>query len=129
MNVGKVGSTNLIKVINIGSEVVRGLGIGKRAVSGTVCKVESAKDLPRLKASSIMLVDGIENEMGAAASKVAGIIAEEGGFTSQAAIVGINCGIPVIVGANGCMAKLQDGDVVTMDVRSGIVYAGKINIK
>jgi len=129
MNVGKVGSTNLIKVINVGSEVVKGLGIGKRAVTGIICRVESTADLAKLTPSSIMLVNGIENEMGKAASKAKGIIAEEGGFTSQAAIVGINCGIPVIVGAQGCMDKLKDGDEVTMDVRSGTVYEGKINVK
>jgi pyruvate kinase len=129
MNVGKVGSTNLIKVINVGSAVLKGVGIGKKAVCGKICRIETAADLKKLTPKSILLVAGLENEMGAAASKVAGIIAEEGGFTSQAAIIGINCGIPVIVGAKGCMAKLKDGDEVTMDVSAGTVYAGKINIK
>ena len=67
--------------------------------------------------------------MGAVASQASGIIAEEGGFTSSAAIIGINCGIPVVVGANGAMDKLEDGDVVTLDVEAGAVYAGKINVK
>ena len=47
----------------------------------------------------------------------------------EAPIIGINCGIPVVVGANGAMDKLEDGDVVTLDVEAGAVYAGKINVK
>ncbi|UQT40386.1 PEP-utilizing enzyme [Acidaminococcus intestini] len=43
--------------------------------------------------------------------------------------MGINFGIPVIVGAAGAMKELEDGDVVTLDVESGTVYAGKINVK
>ena len=129
MNVGKVGSTNLLKVINIGTKIVSGVGIGKKAVTGKICKIESMADLTKLTAESIVLVAGLENEMGTAASHAAGIIAVEGGFTSPAAIVGINCGIPVIVGAAGAMEKLADGDEVTMDVSAGMVYSGKINVK
>ena len=128
-DVGKVGSTNLIQVINVGHQIVKGLGIGKRAVSGPVCKIRTKEDLKKLKPGMIIVVSALENEMGAVASQASGIIAEEGGFTSSAAIIGINCGIPVVVGANGAMDKLEDGDVVTLDVEAGAVYAGKINVK
>jgi pyruvate kinase len=127
--VGKVGSTNLIQVINVAQKVVSGLGIGKKSISGPVCKIRTKEDLKKLKPGMIIVVSALENEMGAVASQASGIIAEEGGFTSAAAIVGINCGIPVIVGAVGAMDKLEEGDVVTLDVEAGCVYAGKINIK
>ncbi|MCH3950830.1 MAG: pyruvate kinase [Acidaminococcus sp.] len=128
-NVGKVGSTNLIQVINVAQKVVSGLGIGKKSISGPVCKIRTKEDLKKLKPGMIIVVSALENEMGAVASQASGIIAEEGGFTSAAAIVGINCGIPVVVGAAGAMDKLNEGDVVTLDVEAGCVYAGKINIK
>lgn len=129
MNVGKVGSTNLIKVINLGTKVVHGVGIGKNAVTGTVCKVNGVEDLAKFKPGDIMLVSSVENEIAPYASKALGIIAEEGGFTSSAAIIGINCGVPVIVGATGAMEKLTDGQEVTLDVSSGSIYDGRINIK
>jgi len=129
MNVGKVGSTNLIKVINLGTKVVHGVGIGKNAVTGTVCKVNGVEDLVKFKPGDIMLVSSVENEIAPYASKALGIIAEEGGFTSSAAIIGINCGVPVIVGATGAMEKLTDGQEVTLDVSSGSIYDGRINIK
>ena len=129
MNVGKVGSTNLIKVINLGTKVVHGVGIGKNAVTGTVCKVNGVEDLAKFKPGDIMLVSSVENEIAPYASTALGIIAEEGGFTSSAAIIGINCGVPVIVGATGAMEKLTDGQEVTLDVSSGSIYDGRINIK
>ncbi len=129
MNVGKIGSTNLIKVINLETAIVHGVGIGKNAVIGVICKVHGVEDLVKFKPGDIMLVSSIENEIAPYAAKASGIIAEEGGFTSSAAIVGINCGIPVIVGAVGAMDKLHDGQEVTLAVSSGNVYDGRINIK
>ena len=128
-NVGKVGSTNLIQVVNVGEIVVKGQGIGRKSVTGEVARVEHLSDIDKIKEGSILVCSALENEMGAKAAQSAGIIAEEGGFTSPAAIVGINFGIPVIVGAAGAMKELEDGDVVTLDVESGTVYAGKINVK
>ncbi len=129
MNVGKVGSTNLIQVVNVGQKIVSGQGIGKKAASGIVLRVEKKADLDQFKPGMILAVASLENEMGTCAAQAGGIIAEEGGFTSPAAIIGINYGIPVIVGAQGAMEALETGDLVTLDVTTGSVYAGKINVK
>ena len=129
MNVGKVGSTNLIQVIHVGHKLVQGQGIGKRAATGTICKVRTKSDLENFRPSMILAVAALENEMGTTAAQAGGIIAEEGGFTSPAAIIGINYGIPVIVGASGVMDAVKTGDVIPLDVATGSVYAGKINVK
>ena len=129
MHVGKVGSTNLIQVVNVGEKIVAGQGIGKKAASGIVLRVEKKSDLDGFKPGMILAVDSLENEMGTEAAQAGGIIAEEGGFTSPAAIIGINYGIPVIIGAKGAMDALETGDLVTLDVATGSVYAGKINVK
>ncbi|WP_281519506.1 pyruvate kinase [Acidaminococcus timonensis] len=129
MHVGKVGSTNLIQVVNVGEKIVSGQGIGKKATSGIVLRVEKKSDLDAFKPGMILAVASLENEMGTKAAQAGGIIAEEGGFTSPAAIIGINYGIPVIIGAKGAMDALETGDLVTLDVATGSVYAGKINVK
>lgn len=129
MHVGKVGSTNLIQVVNVGEKVVSGQGIGKKATSGIVLRVEKKSDLDAFTPGMILAVASLENEMGTKAAQSGGIIAEEGGFTSPAAIIGINYGIPVIIGAKGAMDALETGDLVTLDVATGSVYAGKINVK
>ncbi|MCC5467892.1 PEP-utilizing enzyme, partial [Pelosinus baikalensis] len=63
------------------------------------------------------------------AAKASAVIAEEGGLTSHAAIVGISAGIPVIVGADGATERLTDGAVVTVDAARGLVYSGEINAR
>ena len=61
--------------------------------------------------------------------KASAIITEEGGLTSHAAIVGLNYGIPVIVGCEGATSKLTEGLTITLDTARGLVYKGIMNIK
>lgn len=128
--VGMTGSTNLIKVINVGNKLLAGTGIGKVSVSGRICKAVTAADFAdKLQQGDILVVDVLNDEFVPAASqKAAAIIAEEGGLTSTTAIVGVTCGIPVIVGAANAFNTLQDGQTVTVDTVSGVVYEGKINL-
>ncbi len=55
---------------------------------------------------------------------MAGLIAEEGGLTSNAAIMGLNADIPVIVGARDATRILQEGMIVTLDTPRGRIYRG-----
>lgn len=128
--VGMTGSTNLIKVVNVGNKLLAGTGIGKVSVSGRICKAVTAADFAdKLQQGDILVVDVLNDEFVPTASqKAAAIIAEEGGLTSTTAIVGVTCGIPVIVGAANAFNTLQDGQTVTVDTVSGVVYEGKINL-
>lgn len=57
---------------------------------------------------------------------MAAVVVEEGGLTSHAkAVVGINLGIPVIVGAKDATSLVKDGEIITVDSRQGVVYNGK----
>lgn len=127
---GKPGSTNLIKVMNVGTRLVSGVGIGKRSVVGKVCIAANMKDFAeKLLPGDILVVGGLVDEAVPYAIKASAIIAEEGGLTSSVAILGVSYGIPVIVGAAGATEKLKDGMEATVDATSGIVYQGKVNIK
>jgi len=128
--VGKVGSTNLIKVVNVGTELLCGVGIGKKSVTGKVCKAVTTADfIDKLQKGDILVVDVLNDEnVPLAAQKAAAIISEEGGLTSSTAIVGVTCGIPVLVGAIRATSVLQDGQLVTLDTAGGIVYDGNINL-
>lgn len=127
--IGKPGSTNLIKVVNVGNKLVSGVGIGKRSVTGKVCKAVSLADFQeKFKPGEILVVDVLPDETACYAAKASAIIAEEGGLTSSVAIIAINCGIPVVVGAVNALELLKDGMEVTVDTVSGIVYEGAINI-
>ncbi|MCB6443529.1 pyruvate kinase, partial [Streptococcus salivarius] len=61
-NVGKVGSTNLIQVVNVGEIVVKGQGIGRKCVTGEVARVEHLSDIDKIKEGSILVCSALENE-------------------------------------------------------------------
>lgn len=127
---GMSGTTNLIRVHVVGNILMRGTGIGQRAVTGKIVIANSVKDVKtKFQKGDILVVSGIDEETAPYAAKAAAIVAEEGGFTSHAAIVGVSFGIPVLVGVEGATERLQDGSIVTVDAARGIVYQGEINAR
>jgi pyruvate kinase len=127
---GMSGTTNMIRVHVVGNILLRGIGIGQRSVTGTVCVANSIKDVTeKFKPGDILAVSSVDEETAAYAAKASAIIAEEGGLTSHAAIVGISIGMPVLVGVDGATDRLNDGMVVTVDAARGIVFQGEINAR
>ena len=128
--IGTPGSTNLIKVVTVGNKLLSGTGIGRRSVTGKLCVCSTGADFAnKLQKGDVLVVDVLNDEfVPAASAKAAAIIAEEGGLTSATAIVGITCGLPVIVGAARATSTLTDGALVTVDPVSGDVYEGDINL-
>ena len=128
--VGITGTTNMIRVHTVGQILLRGTGIGQRKANGEVCVVESMADLSdKFKPGQVLVVRSLMDEMAPAAAKALAIIAEEGGLTSQAAIVGVSFGIPVIVGVEGAIEKLSDGMMITADTERGLIYKGEIHVR
>ena len=127
--VGEAGSTNLIKVHTIGEPVVKGLGIGSRAVTGIARLAVDIKNLENtFKQGDIIVGVGTDKDVIKYIEKSSGIVVEEGGVTSHAAIVGLSLGIPVIVGAKNATKDIKDGEVITIDSDSGLVYRGKAQV-
>ena len=58
--------------------------------------------------------------------KAAGIITEQDGLTSHAAVVGLALEIPVVVGAANATRILKSGVTVTLDAASGIICSGQL---
>ena len=124
------GTTNMIRVHVVGEILVRGVGIGHTAVTGKVCIVRSIKDIEeKFRSGDVLVIACVDEQTAKYAAKASAIIAEEGGLTSHAAIVGISYGIPVIVGVDGATTQLKEGSVVTVDAARGLVYNGEINAR
>jgi phosphotransferase system enzyme I (PtsI) len=51
--------------------------------------------------------------------KVLGFITERGGETSHSVILGRSLGIPVVVGAEGLLTRVQSGDAIMLDGHTG----------
>lgn len=127
--VGVVGTTNLIKVLQVGEKLLNGLGIGDESYCGKVVVVKSITDFEtKFNAGDIVVLSGVEDEMCCYLQQAGGIICEAGGLTSNAAIIGVNNHLPVIVGCRDAVNKLTNVSEVTIDTSAGIVYKGKMNI-
>lgn len=128
--VGMSGTTNMIRVHVVGNILLRGIGIGQKAVTGKTCVVRSLKDVEtRFNPGDILVISSIDEETAAYGARAGAIIAEEGGLTSHAAVVGVSMGIPVLVGVDGATDRLEDGQTVTVDAARGIIYKGEINAR
>lgn len=128
--VGMSGTTNMIRVHTIGKILLQGVGIGQRSAIGKVCVAHSIEELKqKMQPGDILVIAGIDEESAGYATKAAAIIAEEGGLTSNAAVVGITTGIPVIINVDKAVATLKDGVVVTVDAARGLIYQGEINAR
>ncbi len=123
--VGISGTTNILKVKLVGNILIEGTGINSLSVSGNVCAVQDAQQaLREFNEGDILVVPTTCNELLPILKKASGIITEEGGVTSHAAIVGMTLEIPVITGAQNATQILKSGTVVTMDSSRGLVYSG-----
>ncbi len=124
--IGKVGTTNLIKVHVVSDIIANGIGIGSKNLSGIARIVREPSD--EFNQGEIFVGRFTDIEYMDKICKASAIIVEEGGLTGHAAIVGVSLGIPVIVGADGILDKLNSGEQISIDVQRGIVYRGKIEI-
>ncbi|OZS77228.1 pyruvate kinase [Tetzosporium hominis] len=127
--VGKAGTTNLMKVHVIGDMVAKGQGIGKTTAMGNAYVVKAGEVADPEKAEGKILVTvGTDKDMVPAIERCVGIVAEEGGLTSHAAVVGLTLGKPVIVGVENATSLLQDEQELTIDAESGAIYHGQAHI-
>jgi len=128
--VGVPGTTNLIKVQVVGDVLARGTGLGKGAATGPVVVCKTAAEATRkMKPGSILVTTSTNKVYIPALEQAAGLITEEGGLTSHGAIVGLNLGLPVIVGVTGATKRFTDEQLVTLDVTHGLVYRGIATIR
>ncbi|RFU65981.1 pyruvate kinase [Peribacillus glennii] len=127
--VGETGTTNLMKIHVLGDTLLKAQGIGRKSAKGNVVIAKSAAEAnEKVSEGSVLVTIGTDKEMMPALEKCSALITEEGGLTSHAAVVGINLGIPVIVGAEKATSILKDGQSITVDASRGVIYNGHANV-
>ena len=77
---------------------------------GNVRIVKNLKELDKVKVGDILVTKMTNPDMVMTMQKSAGIITDEGGMTSHAAIVSREMGIPAVVGTGSATTKLKDGE-------------------
>jgi pyruvate kinase len=124
--VGRSGTTNLIKVHQIGEMIAKGQGIGKQIASGKVVVAHNAREaVEKVKPGDILVTISTDKDYIPAFEKAAGVITVIGGITSHAAVVGISLGKPVIVGVENALSLLSDGMEVSIYPEVGVIYSGQ----
>ena len=121
---GIAGTTNMIKVHLVGSSLISGAGVGNENVKGVLCVCRTLEDVKqKFRPGMILVVPHTNNEMLPYIRDAIGVITEENGMGSHAAVVGLSLNKAVIVGAIGATRTLQDGMKVSMDCRQGSVQS------
>ncbi|WOV83204.1 pyruvate kinase [Sporosarcina jeotgali] len=127
--VGEAGTTNLMKIHVIGDLLAKGQGIGKSVAYGRAIVARSAAEAEAFNAEGAILVThSTDRDMLPVLEKCAGLITEEGGLTSHGAIVGLNLGIPVIVGVKNATDIIKHDKEITMDAETGVIYKGHAKV-
>ncbi|MBT2754472.1 pyruvate kinase [Mesobacillus foraminis] len=127
--VGESGATNLMKIHVVGDVIAKAQGIGRKSAYGKAVLARTAKEaLDKVKEGSILVTVATDRDMVPAIEKCSALIVEEGGLTSHAAVVGLNIGIPVIVGVENVMELFEEGQEITVDAQRGVVYNGHASV-
>lgn len=128
--IGFTGTTNMIKVHVVGDILVKGQGAGSKPVYGNAVVIKDIKNAEELvNEGDIIVIRKLEKGYLHLLDKVSGIVVEEGGLTSHAAIECMSRGIPIITGADGASEIIKSGALITLDISRGLVFSGKANIK
>ncbi len=108
-----------------GNVLFSGFPASPGVASGVVRLVHSLDELTKIQKGNILVTTMTNPDMVVAMQRSAGIITDEGGVTSHAAIVSREMGIPAVVGTRDATRKLKDGEIVTVDGFTGRILEGK----
>jgi pyruvate kinase len=127
--VGRSGTTNLIKIHHIGALIAQGQGIGSQSATGKVVTARTPEEaVSKMTNGAILVAPSTDKDYMPAFEKASAVITEGGGITCHAAVVGLNLGIPVIVGVSDALELLQDGTEVTLYAEKGVIYSGQAKV-
>lgn len=119
---GISGTTNIIKVHVVGHILLKGKGLTKKQVCSRLCVCKTLQEVKTyFKPGDILVAKTTNNEMMDELKNASGIIVEEDGMNSHAAIVGLSLEIPVILGAKHATKILKTGAIVSLDEEKGTV--------
>lgn len=88
---------------------------------GPVRIIIRAEDMAKMNPGDILVSIATDPDIVPAMKKAGGIVTEQGGVTSHAAIVSRELGIPCVIGTKIATRVLKDGDMVEVNASQGIV--------
>jgi len=123
----QAGAMKRFNVKSHGKVLLKGLSVGAAVAPGTICLIESVKDIDKFVDGSILVTTQTDPDWVPIMKKAKAIITDAGGRTSHAAIVSRELGVPAIVGCGQATHILHDMQDVTVDCSGGdegLIYEG-----
>ena len=122
--VGVAGTTNMIRIQQVGGALVNAVGIGEKKASGPLCICRSIDEVAeKFQPGDVLVVPYTTNKLLPYIRQAAAVITEEASVECHTATIGLALDKPVIVGAAGAVQRLTDGTMVTVDCARGLVRA------
>ncbi len=109
--------------------IVKGLGASPGKVSGEARVILALDELDKVSKGDIIVTEMTTPDMVPAMKRAAGLVTNEGGMTSHAAIVSRELGVPAVVGTQTATSTIADGQLVTIDGEQGTVTEGKVTVE
>ena len=109
-----------------GVPLLRGLGAAPGTATGHARLIRSLDDAAELAAGDVLVAHMTAPDWVPLMRRAAAIITDSGGMTCHAAIVSRELGVPCVVGTADATEKLHDGQIVTVDAKRGVVFAGDV---
>ncbi|MBU3871947.1 pyruvate kinase [Staphylococcus coagulans] len=126
---GESGTTNLMKLHLIGEDLANGQGIGRNSAVGRTVVVNDASELEGQNLEQAVIVTpSVDEKMVPYLDQAVALVTEEAGLTSSSAILGLEKGIPTVVGVEDVAKTIPSGILVTVDAAQGKVYEGYANV-
>lgn len=126
---GEKGTTNMMKLHLVGDELAKGQGIGRSSVVGKTLVVKDASELEGKDLSeSIIVTSSVDETLVPYIENAIGLITEENGITSPSAIIGLEKGIPTVVGVESATSEIQSDVLITVDANQGKIFEGYANV-
>ncbi|MBF2335631.1 pyruvate kinase [Staphylococcus epidermidis] len=126
---GEKGTTNMMKIHLVGDEIAKGQGVGRGSVVGHAIVADSAIDLEGKDLSDkVIITNSVDETLVPYVEKAIGLITEENGITSPSAIIGLEKGIPTVVGVEQATKEIKNDMLVTLDASQGKVFEGYANV-
>lgn len=127
--VGVAGTTNILKVQYVGNVLARGIGYGKKSVTGKASVIKVLEEADKyFKKGDILITAKTDNAFLPYMKKASAIIVEDCSHeeNNHATIVGRTLDIPVIIGAKNIVEAVRNSITITVDSEKGLVYNGAI---
>lgn len=109
--------------------IVSGLGASPGIGVGPVKIIKSPAEIKRVERGDVLVTEMTTPDYVPGMKRAAAIVTDTGGMTSHAAIVSRELGVPCVVGASGATTKLKEGQIVSVDGNSGVVYSGVLETR